>query len=53
MLELQNVTIRMRTQERTLVDGFSFTLGRGDRAVAVLLDRGFSKALEERLRGAG
>ncbi len=28
-------------------------LGRGDRAVAVLLDRGFSKALEERLRGAG
>ncbi len=28
-------------------------LGRGDRAVAVLLDKGFSKALEERLRGAG
>ncbi len=35
MLELQNVTIRMRTQERTLVDGFSFTLGRGDRAVLI------------------
>ncbi len=26
-------------------------LGRGERAVAVLLDKGFSKALEERLRG--
>ena len=28
-------------------------LGRGTRTVAVLLDRGFSKALEERIQGAG
>ena len=35
MLELKNVTLRLRAAERTLVDGFSFTLRRGDRAVLI------------------
>ena len=35
MLELQNVTIRMKNEDRTLVDGFSLTLDRGDRAVLI------------------
>ena len=35
MLELQNVTIRMRNEERTLAEALSFTLDRGDRAVLI------------------
>ena len=29
MLELQNITIRMKNEERTLVEDFSLILGRG------------------------
>ena len=35
MLELQNVTIKMKNEERTLTENLSFTLGRGDRAVLI------------------
>ena len=35
MLELKNVTLRLRSDDRTLVEDFSFTLGRGDRAVLI------------------
>ena len=35
MLELQNVTIRLKNEERTLAENFSFTLRRGDRAVMI------------------
>ena len=35
MLELQNVTIKMKNEERTLVKNLSFTLTRGDRAVLI------------------
>ena len=35
MLELQNVTIRMKNEERTLVENLSLTLRRGDRAVLI------------------
>ena len=35
MLELQNVTITMKNEERTLVENLSFTLSRGDRAVLI------------------
>ena len=35
MLELQNITIRMKNEERTLAENLSFTLGRGDRAVLI------------------
>ena len=35
MLELQNVTIRLKNEERTLTENFSFTLRRGDRAVLI------------------
>ena len=35
MLELKDVTLRLRGTDRTLVDGFSFTLRRGDRAVLI------------------
>ena len=35
MLELQNVTLRLRDSGRTLIDDFSFTLRKGDRAVLI------------------
>ena len=35
MLELKNVTLRLKSDDRTLVEDFSFTLGRGDRAVLI------------------
>ena len=35
MLELQNVTIRMRAEDRALAEDLSFTLDRGDRAVLI------------------
>jgi len=35
MLELQNVTLRLHDSGRTLVEDFSFTLGRRDRAVLI------------------
>ncbi|MBQ7737336.1 MAG: ABC-F family ATP-binding cassette domain-containing protein [Oscillospiraceae bacterium] len=35
MLELQNVTLELPGSGRTLVENFSFTLGRGDRAVVI------------------
>ena len=35
MLELKNVTLRLKTDDRTLIDDFSFTLQRGDRAVLI------------------
>ncbi|MCM1538146.1 MAG: ATP-binding cassette domain-containing protein [bacterium] len=35
MLELKNITIRLKNSERTIVDDFSFTLNRGDKAVLI------------------
>ena len=35
MLELKNITLRLRSDGRTLLDDFSFTLSRGDRAVLI------------------
>ena len=35
MLELKNVTLRLRSDDRTLVEDFSFTLAPGDRAVLI------------------
>ena len=35
MLELQNVTLRLRGSGRTLIDDFSFTLQKGDRAALI------------------
>ncbi|MBR6115209.1 MAG: ABC-F family ATP-binding cassette domain-containing protein [Oscillospiraceae bacterium] len=35
MLELSDITLRLRADDRTLTEGFSFTLSRGDRAVLI------------------
>lgn len=35
MLELKDITIRMKNDDRTLVEGFSLTLAPGDRAVLI------------------
>lgn len=35
MLELKDISIRMKNDDRQLVDSFSFTLGRGDKAVII------------------
>ena len=35
MLELKNVTINLKNDGRTIVDDFSFTLNRGEKAVII------------------
>ena len=35
MLELKDITIRLKKDGRTLAEGFSFTLGKGDKAVLI------------------
>lgn len=35
MLELKNITINLKNDERCIVDNFSFTLNRGDKAVII------------------